>query len=541
MASKVVSGFAVAAAIGTEQALATVLEPCVLEAQVDISALSPNEYVSIKLNRNVVGGGKSNLGTLYERVYSWLDGLADPVIKTPPFLSTQQSQLLITQMTNTGNRSRIFPWSIDSPTAPAGKVIQIGAQTSASATTTSLSVPLPVGTSVDDVLLLFSVSASATTAPAGWLIFNQSTLNGNYYSVFYRVVNGTESAPAITNTAGLQSALVSAWRGVDTVTPFEGVATYTQATAAATMTCPAATATVAGSVYWSGTYCATQGPTTYSASIDEIAQGLPPLADFCANVTTAGAYGPFSINLAAADTGGALGCIIRAAPAPRVATLAAWSTVGPANNYGGAPFLSSSPIANDPGGSLITCCVMVGSGIVPTISDTAGNVYSTPVLIYNGSTAGTSDFYESHCLSSKAAASNTVTFTATGTNVTSFTGAAYSKASGLWTYDTGVAAEMGTGYGTVLSQSITTASAGVIAYHVFEYYTGAVSPFTLTNVDLKAITQGTNNFNGASGNAYGDKITSAAQSAYTVTATDGDLAGNLGGGKNVGILLSFLG
>lgn len=218
-----------------------------------------------------------------------------------------------------------------------------------------------------------------------------------------------------------------------------------------------------------------------------------------------------------------------------IALVGAWAVQGSTANYGISASIAS-PAANVPAGALISTGCSVSNGIVPSVSDTAGNAYIV-LPLFSGTAAGVNDVYIAYCLSALANTANVVTWTATGTNIQANNGAVYTTSSGTWKYDTDVSGEAGVGYGAVLSLAITTAAAGLIAGHFFEYYAQAAQPWALTGLTQEAVVQDTSTGTGAPGNVYGDYVSAAAQSAYTATATDG--SASLSGGKVMGFLVSY--
>ena len=219
-----------------------------------------------------------------------------------------------------------------------------------------------------------------------------------------------------------------------------------------------------------------------------------------------------------------------------ITLVGAWSLQGSTTNYGNSASLAS-PAVNVPAGALIATGCSIVNGIVPSVSDTAGNTY-TVLPLFSGTATSTQDVYVAYCLSAVANTANVVTWSATGQNVQGNNGAVYSTSSGTWAYDTDVSGEQGVGYGTNLDLSITTAGAGLIAGLFFEYYAQAQQPWTLTGLTQQAVTQDTSTGTGAPGNVYGDAITTAAQTAYAISATDG--SAGLGGGKVTGFAVSFV-
>ena len=219
-----------------------------------------------------------------------------------------------------------------------------------------------------------------------------------------------------------------------------------------------------------------------------------------------------------------------------ITLVGAWSLQGSTTNYGNSASLAS-PAVNVPAGALIATGCSITNGIVPSVSDTAGNTY-TVLPLFSGTATSTQDVYVAYCLSAVANTANVVTWSATGQNVQGNNGAVYSTSSGTWAYDTDVSGEQGVGYGTNLDLSITTAGAGLIAGLFFEYYAQAQQPWTLTGLTQQAVTQDTSTGTGAPGNVYGDAITTAAQTAYAISATDG--SAGLGGGKVTGFAVSFV-
>jgi hypothetical protein len=218
-----------------------------------------------------------------------------------------------------------------------------------------------------------------------------------------------------------------------------------------------------------------------------------------------------------------------------ITLVSAWSVFGNTANYGISASIAS-PAVNVPAGALITTGCSVASGIVPSVSDTAGNTY-TVLPLFSGAAAGVNDSYVAYCLSAIANAANVITWSASGTNVVANNGAVYKTSSGTWSYDKYVNGEASVGYGTNLDLSINTAASGLIACHAFEYYVGTFQGWTFTGVTAESTNPGSNTSNGAPGNAYGDAQTASAQTGFAVSVTDG--SASLAGGKVTAFLVSY--
>lgn len=99
-----------AATVTTEHTLATIATAKPFQLVVDISALAAGEYVEIKVKRKTLNGGTTR--SAYSRILSWLDAGVDPMVVTPPILSTQEYVATLKQLNGT---SRSFPWAVETP------------------------------------------------------------------------------------------------------------------------------------------------------------------------------------------------------------------------------------------------------------------------------------------------------------------------------------------------------------------------------------------------------------------------------------------
>lgn len=139
--------------------------------------------------------------------------------------------------------------------------------------TTSLSVPMPVGTVVNDVMIaLLAVrggSATTITPPTGWTLINStntSVAGTMKSSTYFKVATTTEAGPYIfTFTSNRASASITSYSGVDTANPIDAQGTTNSAATNKTLTAPAITTTVANTMlvalygYARGSITLTQG------------------------------------------------------------------------------------------------------------------------------------------------------------------------------------------------------------------------------------------------------------------------------------------
>ena len=147
--------------------------------------------------------------------------------------------------------------------APAPS-ITVGASTTASNSTavTGVVVPRPAGVANGDVLVAqFTADAnpSVTTAPAGWstVVTPLSVKTNARVFAYYHVVTDANAEPAsykwALSTAVKWNAGMTAYRGVNTTTPFDTAATTkVNTTASASMAVPGVTTTKAGALLIGG-------------------------------------------------------------------------------------------------------------------------------------------------------------------------------------------------------------------------------------------------------------------------------------------------
>lgn len=116
--------------------------------------------------------------------------------------------------------------------------------------TGALSVPPPAGIQDGDLLLLFVESANeAITTPSGYTQVTNSpqstggaaAAGGVRLGVFYKVTNGSESNLTVADTGNHTTAIIMAFRGVDTTTPVHQSAGAVDSSATSSLSCPAVT------------------------------------------------------------------------------------------------------------------------------------------------------------------------------------------------------------------------------------------------------------------------------------------------------------
>lgn len=118
--------------------------------------------------------------------------------------------------------------------------------------TGALTVPPPAGIAANDLLVLLVESANqAITTPTGWTQVTNSpqstgtaaAAGGVRLGVFYKFTAGSESSASVADTGDHTTAIMAAYRGVDTTSPFNATAGSVQASASASWTLPGVTTT----------------------------------------------------------------------------------------------------------------------------------------------------------------------------------------------------------------------------------------------------------------------------------------------------------
>lgn len=213
-----------------------------------------------------------------------------------------------------------------------------------------------------------------------------------------------------------------------------------------------------------------------------------------------------------------------------VTRITPWAINGPAAAYGFASSLSGTA-TNVPTGALIVTSVQAQSTTQPSVSDTAGNLYT--VVLGESSSTKTSTWI-AYCLSAVANTANIVKWQAGGAVLTGAQGATYATSSGTWSYDKKVSGL--SAYATALSLSITTTGAGVIYGGFGEYYTGT-DTWSVTGLTAVASQPGSSSGNGQMGCLLADDITTGGVTGLSVSVTD---ANGGYGGYIAGVVGSFV-
>lgn len=163
-----------------------------------------------------------------------------------------------------------------------------------SAATTSLSVAMPTGTVVNDVMIaILSVrggSGVTVTPPLGWTLINSAnttTVTTMKSSTYSKVAGVSEAGPyAFSFTSGLASLSVSSYSGVDTAAPIDTQAVQANA-ASLTLTAPTVTTTVANAMLVA-MYSTARGAVTLTAGSGMTIRSQVSSTGTAANSTTTG-------------------------------------------------------------------------------------------------------------------------------------------------------------------------------------------------------------------------------------------------------------
>lgn len=214
-----------------------------------------------------------------------------------------------------------------------------------------------------------------------------------------------------------------------------------------------------------------------------------------------------------------------------IARLTPWAINGPAASYGLASSLAGTS-TNVPAGALSVTSVQAQTTTQPTVSDTAGNVYT---VVKGGSKSGYLTTWIAYCLSCIANTANVVTWAAGSAVLSGAQGAVYTTSSGTWSFDKTVGGV--SAYATALSLSLTTAGGpGGVVYGGFgEYYVGA-DTWAVSGLTSQASQPGSSSGNGQIGCLLADTITGSGTNAISTTVSD---ANGGYGGYIAGVLGSF--
>lgn len=164
-----------------------------------------------------------------------------------------------------------------------------------SAATTSLSVAMPTGTLVNDVMIaILSVrggSGVTVTHPLGWTLINTAntitTPTTMKSSTYYKVAGVSEAGPYVFSfTSGLASLSVSSYSGVDTAAPIDAQAVQAYA-ASLTLTAPTVTTTVANAMLVA-MYSTARGAVTLTAGSGMTIRSQVSSTGTAVNSTTTG-------------------------------------------------------------------------------------------------------------------------------------------------------------------------------------------------------------------------------------------------------------
>lgn len=113
----------------------------------------------------------------------------------------------------------------------------------------NLTPATPVGTTLDDLLLLrvLSIQNAVLPTPSGWTLARADATSGVSPALFYRWATASEpTTQSIVTASGRWAALLSSYRGVDKTTPLDGVAVGFTTGTTTTVAFPAITPATAG-------------------------------------------------------------------------------------------------------------------------------------------------------------------------------------------------------------------------------------------------------------------------------------------------------
>jgi MSHA biogenesis protein MshQ len=107
-----------------------------------------------------------------------------------------------------------------------GSIFLVGTGAKATAGSGNVTPTLPAGWTQNDLLLCLTESydnVAPTVATAGWTrIYNRTAGSNHSASAFYKLAGAAEANPTVTHAGGSSIvAVCSAFRGVDTTTPFD--------------------------------------------------------------------------------------------------------------------------------------------------------------------------------------------------------------------------------------------------------------------------------------------------------------------------------
>ena len=213
-----------------------------------------------------------------------------------------------------------------------------------------------------------------------------------------------------------------------------------------------------------------------------------------------------------------------------VTRITPWAINGPAASYGLASSLSGTA-TNVPTGALIVTSVQAQTTTQPTVTDTAGNLYT---VVKGGSKTSYLTTWIAYCLSAIANTANVVKWQAGSTVLSGAQGAAYTTSSGTWAFDKTVGGV--SAYATALALSITSTGGGVLYGGFGEYYTGP-DTWTVTGLASQASQAGSSSGNGQIGCLLADSITSSGVTGLSINVSD---ANGGYGGYIAGVVGSFV-
>lgn len=165
-------------------------------------------------------------------------------------------------------------WPVTAPPVGGG-ITYVGAGTVFDTAATSGTVPAPAGFAAGDLLLMqFGCNVTGTvTTPAGWTSINLYAGTDYHSYLWYRIADGTETSGVTLSNGVAFTAVMWAYRGVNTTTPFDvAMATTATTTGVTTIVAPSLTPVTTGDIFvYAGS--GANGTRTFTASGTSRAQG----------------------------------------------------------------------------------------------------------------------------------------------------------------------------------------------------------------------------------------------------------------------------
>lgn len=154
------------------------------------------------------------------------------------------------------------------------EVVGVGAFTSAAA---AMTVPVPTGLKVNDLLMILIMSANETISinSAGWTQIGDQTVQavgtaggatGVRLGVYYKFAGATEASVSVNDSGNINAAQTIAFRFVNKRNPFIATSGGAQASAAAAPTLPAITTTTPHALIFFALACGRDAASTNNFS-----------------------------------------------------------------------------------------------------------------------------------------------------------------------------------------------------------------------------------------------------------------------------------